>query len=326
MAHIRQAITARPDGKKPFIVLHGPPGVGKTWLFEQIRELCSTAGVRCADVVPADSMLADPNAKLTELLRWCLQDDTAEISSVPTKAEIVQDLSNRLDNALRTQSQPLAFFFDDLDHWINWSPQDPRLQRIYQHLWWAVLRHTHVPGLVICTSREPLPAAHFNARMKRKLALISVSSLQDRINRLITGIVEEMENRPDNPVKIDADKLKSLTERYACGHPLVVDWLAWKLSQNGSAFEKGAADQSLSELAGLLIDGRLSPNDEELLIRLARDFPGGFADTDSVLDAEGPRLVNRLKQVGLIDLIPGTPRYQVLPPLVCLYQKEGSNG
>ena len=86
MTHVRQAVIKRPDGRKPFVMLHGPPGVGKTWLFEQIREQCSTAGVRCADVVPAASMLADPDARLTKLLRWFLQDDTAEISSAPTEA------------------------------------------------------------------------------------------------------------------------------------------------------------------------------------------------------------------------------------------------
>lgn len=333
MAYIQETIDRKPDGRKSFLVLHGPPGAGKTWLLEQIREQCGQKDVRCATIVNAKEMVASPEAQLITLLRWCLQDPTATVADA-AETEIVQDLSNRLDEALRRQDRPIALFFDDLDYWLKWlPPTDPpetidnqkqrneRFLRVYRQLWWVVLRHTGLPGLIICTSREPLTPRSFNAALNRKLALVEVERLPDeeKINHLVDGILQERTSLSANP------KLRDLTQRYACGYPLVVDWLAWKLSQDQYVFEDTKRAENLRELAGVIVDGRLDADDEELLIDLARNFPDGFSDEHAALGSRGPGLIRLLSQVGLVGLIPGTSTYQVLPPLACLY-REGSNG
>ncbi len=347
MVHIQQAIDGKPDGRKPFLVLHGAPGVGKSWLLEQIRHNLQGQGVRCAEIVQAQELFLAPEATLITLLRWCLQDPAATVAGA-TPPEIVQELSNRLDHILRDPGQPLALFFDDLDYWLRWlrdkslpdeslheqKQKNERLQRIYRQLWWALLRHTHLPGLVICTSQEPLPATGFSPAMIRKLWLIGLKDVEAKIDQLVDGILLEPAFQ-ENPTAVDAEKLRELSKRYACGHPLVVDWLASKLAEDSQAFEDANLQQSLRELAGVIVDGRLDAfdidgrvdaSDEELLIDLSRNYPDGFAETDPILGAKGPGLARRLKQVGLVYLKPGTSTFQVLPPLACLYKKEGSNG
>ncbi|MBI3959826.1 MAG: hypothetical protein HY328_13530 [Chloroflexi bacterium] len=120
-------------------------------------------------------------------------------------------------------------------------------------------------------------------------------------------------------MSVDAQKLQELARRYACGHPLIPNWLAWKLAQDAEAFEDVKCEGSLRELAVEIIGDRLGASEVGRLIELARRFPDGFTDDD-------PTWTRQLTQIGLVRHIPETPKYQVLPPLACLYRKEGSNG
>jgi len=324
MMHIQQAIDGRPFGRKPFVVLQGAPGSGKSWLLAQIRQTLQANGVRCAEIVQASTLLDTPEAVLIDLLRWCLDDPTALVTGTTSAAEIVQELSNRLNHRLQqADKQPLALFFEDLDYWVGLS--DKYLQRIYQQLWWVLLRHTQLPGLVICTSRESLPAARFSPGMKRKQQLIALQPLgPGEIDHLTTGILQEPASPLNDLASVDArEELQRLVKRYACGHPLIPDWLVWKLSVEPEAFQDHKRGRSLRELADEIIGDRLDSAHVDTLIRLVRERPQGFADDDPILEAGGPALVRLFIQVGLVKSVSGT--YQVLPPLACLY-KEEANG
>lgn len=316
-------------------LLAGPPGIGKTFLLEQIQAGLDERGILCfpppgADppAINAGAFLNPDEQILQAVLQWCGESSGVSVPDSPAGADRTIWLSNWMDEQRRSpQSPPLALFVDDVERWSetlhSQEPQNgtegeaaERIRRVYQLLWQPLLRHPHSPSFIFCAGRSS-----FLPRLPVSLsARLMVMRLEEFADVLLSRLIDS--RLPD--------QTQALILRYAQGNPRVAQWLSQRALPNADVLHSPADRESLiEEFFWIIVDKRVARPLGEILLGLARHRPSRFKDTDLLLrppgisSISGRHVLDRLVRAGFVEYVP-EQSYRVLPPIVHLFSKERS--
>ena len=333
---VEQALLTSSGITAQLFLLAGPPGIGKTFLLEQIQTGLDERDIRCFPPPGADSPAINAGAFLDAdeqilqaVLQWCGESSGVSVPAPPAGADRTIWLSTWMDGQRRNvQSPPLALFVDDVERWsetlhsqelesgTDREEAAERIRRVYQLLWQPLLRHPHSPSFIFCAGRSSfLPRLPVSL-----LARLRVVRLGEFADDLVSRLIDSQL----------PDQTRTLILRYAQGNPRIAQWLSHRLLSNADVLHSPADRESLiEELFWIIVDKRVAQPLGEILLGLARRRPSGFKDTDSLLrpsetfPISGRHVLDRLIRAGFVEYVP-EQSYQVLPPIVHLFSKERS--